>query len=112
MSETFSAKCYVFKCFVCGGLDVSHRSDKTTCSSACRVKAHRQGILKRLRKRITEQVDRHFTPAHMARFHAVRELCPDLAARIEAGELELDDMAVRQAAHDELWRHLCLEVKA
>ena len=49
MTETFSGKCYVMVCGGCNCLFDAQRDDQLTCSSACRVKAHRNGSLKALR---------------------------------------------------------------
>jgi hypothetical protein len=46
---TLNPKCYVFVCFGCDLLAISERSDALTCSTACRVRAHRTGRLKEVR---------------------------------------------------------------
>jgi len=91
---TLDAKCYVFVCAGCNLLAQSDRSDALTCSPACRVRAHRNGELKRLRSSATALDIR---PALIQRAKAVTRLQPDLEGRIRAGELSLDDVRPQMA---------------
>jgi hypothetical protein len=73
---TLKPKCYVFVCAGCNLLAMSERSDALTCSARCRVKAHRNGNLRRIRK-ITAGAD--VPPGMYVQCQAVLRLCPHLA---------------------------------
>ena len=92
MSVTVKPKCYTKICCGCNMLFQSERSDALTCSTRCRVQAHRNGSLKELRAR-AELWRIH--PSLISMAHAVRLLCPELSARIEAGEVELEEAEVQ-----------------
>lgn len=81
-------KCYVFVCGACGSLDISERRHKTTCSPACRVRAHRQGSLEAVNT--TARMMR-ITPAAILQCQAIDMLCPHLTPRLVAGELTIND---------------------
>jgi hypothetical protein len=91
---TDSGTCYewVFKCAGCGLLASSRRSDATTCSTACRVRAHRSGAtaartrLAEMLAIVNERTGRP-NPALMGHADAIYVLRPDLAERVYAGEL-------------------------
>lgn len=91
---TVNRKCYewVFTCAGCGLLASSKRSDATTCSPACRVRAHRSGAtaertrLAEMLKLVDERSGRP-RPAILGHADAVSKLRPDLVARMERGEL-------------------------
>ncbi|MBK6788739.1 MAG: hypothetical protein IPG77_14170 [Betaproteobacteria bacterium] len=90
---------YVFQCAGCGLLDMADRRDVMTCSSACRVKAHRSGSAARLR-RIAETYG--IPPALIRQTAAVELLRPDLAQQVKSGAMPL--YAAMPAACAELTR--------
>lgn len=81
-------KCYVFVCVGCNLLAMSERSDTLTCSTKCRVRAHRNGSLETLR---TIARDADVRPGIIQQCAAVQRLRPDLAEQVRAGTLKLDD---------------------
>lgn len=83
---THTPKCYVFVCMGCGLLACSRRSDALTCSTQCRVKAHRNGSLQALRE-LAESID--VRPAMIRQALAVTTLRPDLEERITAGRMTI-----------------------
>lgn len=85
-------KRHVFICLGCDRLAYSTRSDAITCSTACRVRVHRTGEAKALRKALDGSLSRE------RQLEAVRLLRPDLADRIMAGKIKLD------AVQDEIAR--------
>ena len=90
---TLGAKCYIFVCCGCSQLAVSHRSDAMTCSTACRMRAHRSGALRR--RRAKAKAD-HISPAIIGHAEAAaRLLPPDLYARLRRGKAELWDVDIR-----------------
>jgi hypothetical protein len=92
-SVTLKPKCYVKNVFVCAGcgrLNASERSDALTCSTACRVRAHRSGILKVIRA--LGGPDNIPPPDVILRANAVKRLRPDLADQIVAGTRTIDDV--------------------
>lgn len=77
--------------FVCVGCDLladSGRSDTLSCSTACRVRAHRNGSLEALRG-LARTHDVSSAAIQQAR--AIDRLRPDLAEQIRVGKLNLDD---------------------
>ncbi len=86
---------FVFVCVACNLLFDAERRDRLTCSTACRVKAHRSGDLKRLRS-IAKAWDTH--PAGIQRGAAVDRLRPDLGDRIMRGELKQDNESCSEAS--------------
>ncbi|CAI2936056.1 hypothetical protein [Aminobacter niigataensis] len=86
---TYSSKCYTSVCVGCELLFQSVRRDQLTCSSACRVSAHRNGRLKAVRK----LADDFKTQPELLQFaKATSLLRPDLDARIASGEADFDDI--------------------
>lgn len=90
---THKVKCYIFVCCGCDLLNVSSRNDALTCSTACRVRAHRNGYIKMLRKLAIdyELVDdnNRALPALIKQAEAIKRLRPDLSADIDAGTLTI-----------------------
>jgi hypothetical protein len=86
---TLKPKCYVFVCAGCDLLDVSERSDKLTCSPACRVRAHRSGRFNVIRETAKSQ---EIPPALILQSIAIERLRPDLAHEIHIGRLNNDDV--------------------
>lgn len=78
----------VYICAGCNKLSISERRHETTCSGACRVRAHRNGVLREL-KSIAEPLE--VTPAHILQCKALMALRPDLADKIAAGKLTIKD---------------------
>jgi len=86
---TLSSKCYVTVCVGCGLLHDVSRRDQLTCSPACRVRAHRDGSLKRLRRVAAE----FKTSPELMQFASATELLrPDLAPAIMSGERNYEDI--------------------
>ena len=85
----------VFVCLGCGLLEVSERSDAVTCSPACRVRAHRNGALKRAR---AEARAARVPLGLIQQTYALVALCPHLIPGIEAGRIEIDD------TREEVWK--------
>jgi hypothetical protein len=79
---TLKPKCYVYVCVGCGLLADSGGSDALTCSTRCRVKAHRNGDLRRLR---AEAKSLHIPPASILQAKALLTLCPHLAPAVVGG---------------------------
>ncbi len=86
---THKAKCYVYVCAGCRLFDVAERSDRTTCSGACRTRAHRSGRLKFVRE-LARKYD--ITVASILQAEAIRRLRPDLATEIAAGKRRIADV--------------------
>jgi len=81
---------YVCCCANCDRLFESSRRDRVTCSGACRVSAHRNGLLKALRE-LANTLD---LPLHeLLQMQATSQLCPQLFEQIGEGTRELDDLA-------------------
>lgn len=83
---------WVFVCAGCGLLASSKRSDAMTCSTACRVRAHRSGRIKELHgicQMFALKDERTGKPKPEGILHAsaITELCPELADQILAGHL-------------------------
>lgn len=85
---THTPKRYVYTCAACGLLFETPRSDKLTCSPACRVTGHRSGEIKALRAMAKLY---KVTPGQILESSAIDLLCPDLGAAIRAGTLSWDD---------------------
>lgn len=92
MTVTDRHKRYVFVCAGCDKLAESERSDAITCSTACRVRAHRNGSMKTLRA-IAKVWD--ITPALIQRAAAIEELAPEFAGALLDGTRRIDDDEVR-----------------
>ena len=89
-----NAKCYIYVCAGCDLLDFADRSDKMTCSTACRVRTHRNGYLKLLRD-VGRRVGVY--PAIILQIDAIKRLCPDLYEQLRARSLTIED------AQPEVW---------
>jgi hypothetical protein len=81
MPVTYSRKRYIAVCVGCDGLFDSVRADQITCSSACRVKAHRGGKMKSIRA-LADQFK--IKPAGIQHSSAIQRLRPDLSDQIFA----------------------------
>jgi len=103
MTVTLKPKCYVFVCAGCDLLADSERSDAVTCSTACRVRAHRSGAIKRLRERIKPF---HVPLSLELQARAIDRLTPQFMPQIIAGKLTFDD--VRDDVWREYWRRVML----
>jgi hypothetical protein len=77
---------HMYVCAGCGLLDLAERRDQLTCSTACRVRAHRNGALRRLRAE-AERLD--VRPAGILQAGAVDRLDPTVADNVLRGELTL-----------------------
>lgn len=104
---THKPKCYVFVCAGCDLLSQSERSDALTCSTQCRVRAHRNGWLKTLHG-IADRM--HISAASILQAKAVQQLRPDLADRMRAGTITLDD--ARPEVWSALWSLLSSQIEA
>ena len=103
---------YVYVCIGCGCLDELDRSDRLTCSPACRVRAHRNGSLKELRAAAAED---DLRPAAFLHARAMKTLLPDrkqeMLDRMEKqtvrdrakGSLFKDQPDIRKAFYDLLF---------
>ena len=85
---TLKPKCYVFVCAGCDLLEQSQRNDALTCSPACRVRAHRSGVLRKLRDTAKSI---HVPPAMLLQAAAIKRLSPETAAAVASGAIELDE---------------------
>jgi len=97
MNETITAKRNIFVCAGCNGLAHSARSDATTCCTACRVKANRNGTLARLRSdALRFGLVHHRTNkpdvAGILRAAAISRLCPEHDAALTRGEVTTTDI--------------------
>jgi hypothetical protein len=109
MSVTLKAKRFSNTVFVCLGCDLlacSERSDALTCSSQCRVSAHRSGRAQR-RREIAEDID--VPPSLIAQIDACRRLLPaDTLSRLRSGKVKIDSPEIRAA----IWQAFWLRVEA
>ena len=87
MSVTYPGKRYIAVCAGCDCLFDSVRSDKVTCSPACRVKAHRSGRLRSL-KATSALLD--VRPSIVQQCVALDRLRPDLTPQVTADALALE----------------------
>src|SRR5260370_28561727 len=85
---TFCEKRYIFVCVGCSRLAESQRPDTLTCTTACRVRAHRSGTTRKLR---AEAASSEVKPSTLLHAQAVEELRPDLGDRIMPGESPIED---------------------
>ena len=90
-SVTLKPKCYVSVCVGCDGLFKAERSDALTCCTACRVRAHRNGSLKRLRELAAAPMFR-VHPGGIQQAKAVQLLLPDAGADILSGKRTFDEL--------------------
>ena len=85
---------WVFVCVGCDLLSCSERSDKLTCSPACRVRAHRKGKIKQLNDLVRQvgfvdaRTGKPLT-AMALQEEAVRRLCPNLLGQIDSMQITL-----------------------
>lgn len=86
---TVRSKCYIFVCAGCCLLAESSRKDTLTCSTACRVKAHRSGKLADI-KRVAASFE--ISAALILQAKAAQMLVPELAAKVAQGTLTFDDI--------------------
>lgn len=94
---------YVIVCAGCDLLAYAERADQITCSSACRVRAHRNGSGDALRLLASD----HRLPAGMlARAGAMWRLRPDLAERVKQGEIDIDDADTRREMGAAMWSRI------
>ena len=87
----------VFVCIGCDRLAFSDRSDSLTCSDACRVKANRNGDMKRLKD---EAKSWKVHPSALLRAMAGKRLIPDCYERTMRNELYLES----KEGKEELWQ--------
>jgi len=80
---------YIYKCLGCGLLDAVERRGVLTCSTACRVRAHRNGTAEALRKLAR---DFKIPPELILQCEAAVALSADIARRLHAGLVEMDDV--------------------
>ncbi len=78
---------WVFVCAGCGLLACSERSDAITCSTACRVKAHRGTWLKEV-KALAKAL--HIQPADILHSKAIVRLRPDFEELVRDGKLTIE----------------------
>jgi hypothetical protein len=91
----------VFVCVGCGLFGFAERADALTCSTACRVRAHRNGRLKQIRAMASSA---KIAPGMYVQALAVLRLCPHLGEELETGRLDLED--TRQQVWAALWRRI------
>ena len=114
---TLTPKRYVYRCAACGLLDASDRSDRIYCSTACRVRAHRNGYLEPLRHtlRSVGLVDEETGEPRVAfhlQYQAVAVLRPDLCERIQRDEITVKQaMPETYSAYLRLVREQTLEAR-
>jgi hypothetical protein len=96
---TLSSKRYILVCAGCDLLFDATRRDQITCSGACRVKAHRNGEIKRL-KVIAKHYD--IKVSHFLQARAIKRLCPELAVTLDQPPEEVcrafDTLVARESA--------------
>jgi hypothetical protein len=97
-------KCYIFVCLACDALDIAERTDKITCSTACRVQAHRTGAIKRLRKQLDANHLRDISLGRVLRGKAIERLYPEIVPDLLSGTRGMDDDAVRSEMVMRFWR--------
>ena len=103
MNDTLTAKRNIFVCAGCDGLAHSARSDATTCSPGCRVKANRNGTLAKLRAdALRFGLVHHRTNkpdvAGILRAAAISRLCPEHDAAIQRGEVTTSEIQPKALA--------------
>lgn len=85
----------VYVCVGCGLLDHSERSDQLTCSNKCRVRAHRNGSLKRLRALAKSY---EITPASIQQAAAVQRLAPHISDQVMARTIRFERSTAQDLA--------------
>ena len=96
------AKCYVYRCVACGGLDLADRADKLTCSTACRVKAHRSGETARI-KGIAALPAVRCEPGMIARACALAALWPEAEEQVRSGHRTIDSDDTQAEMRRRFW---------
>jgi hypothetical protein len=92
MTVTYSRKRYVGVCFGCAKLFLSVRRDQACCSPSCRVKAHRNGSLKRAQEACKAH-DLSGGPAQISHHEAADALLPDFRDRVMADrDFDIEDV--------------------
>lgn len=105
---TLKHKCYVFVCASCGLLAESYRSDALTCSIACRVKAHRDGKIQRLKKSLE---GKEVKLSLVLRVNAAVKLIPELHDRIMNDGVSIESEAVRVEIWQAYWGRLLADME-
>jgi hypothetical protein len=82
-------KRYIFVCPVCDRLTDALRNDALTCSTACRVRLHRNPSLLDADRKIYQQLRVPLSMELQAR--ALQELCPELQKPILEAKLTVKD---------------------
>jgi len=104
MTVTLKAKRFSNTVFVCLGCDLlacSERSDALTCSSQCRVSAHRSGRAQRNRE-IAAMYD--IPPSLIVQASASLRLLPaDMVDRLERGQAKIHEPEIRAAVWQAFW---------
>ncbi|MGH8146473.1 MAG: hypothetical protein ACREPY_09075 [Rhodanobacteraceae bacterium] len=78
----------IFTCAACGEIVRGKRHHAITCGAACRVRLHRQP---EVRARLeADSLALGLTVAHLLERRALAAMHPDLAARVDAGEIGID----------------------
>lgn len=109
MTVTDRHKRYVFVCAGCDKLAESERSDAITCSTACRVSAHRNGSIKTLRA-IAKAWD--ITPALIQRVAAIKELAPEFEGALRDGTRQIDDDEIHATVRQRFNERVMAAVRA
>jgi hypothetical protein len=98
MTVTLKPKRFSQTVFVCLGCDLlacSARSDALTCSSQCRVSAHRSGRAREHRD-LAKQFD--IAPSLVTQIDACRRLLPaDTLSRLRSDKVKIDSPEIRAA---------------
>ncbi len=90
---THKHKCYVFVCVGCDLLADSSRSDAITCSTACRVRYHRNRNGRRDTLQAIAQVW-DASVAGIAQANAISRLSPEVCEAVSAGRLTVKQAQV------------------
>jgi hypothetical protein len=97
MTVTLKPKCYASVCVGCEKLFIAERSDALTCSGSCRVRAHRNGSLRRLRELAAAPMFR-VPPSGIQHCRAIRLLLPHAGADIASGKRTPDELQPKAIA--------------
>jgi hypothetical protein len=112
MSVTLKAKRFGNTVFVCLGCDLlacSERSDALTCSSQCRVSAHRSGRAQRRREMAANS---KIAPSFLGQVDASLRLLPaDMLNRLRSGQVEIHEPEIRAAIWQAFWPRLIAAVR-
>jgi hypothetical protein len=96
---------HLFVCAGCGCIDIADRRDQLTCSTACRVRAHRNGTLRRLRED-ARQMD--IRPAGILQAAALDRIDPAVSDRIMRREIDADE--AQRLVWPTFWRRVAAVV--